>query len=71
MFPSAAFELVKRFDELPDDAILPDKAACLVLGISERTLRYRIPEIPKIKISQGRGGRRVGDIRAHIRRGRA
>jgi hypothetical protein len=69
MFPSAAFELVKRFDDLPDDAVLPIKATALILGVSDRTVRYRL-DLPRIQISKARLGYRVGDIRDLVRRGR-
>jgi len=63
--------IVERFDRLPDDAVIPDPAAVAVLCVSERTLRYRMPNLPKIKISTKRQGRRVGDIRALVRGGAA
>jgi hypothetical protein len=71
MFNPAVFELVKRFDELPDDALLPTKGTALVLGVSERTIRTgRLNSLSRIQISDGRYGFRVGDIRALIRAGR-
>jgi len=69
MYSPAVFELVKRFDELPDDCVLPDKAVSLILGVSDRTTRYRL-DLPRVQISQKRYGRRVGDVRALIRKGR-
>jgi len=70
MYTPAAFELVKRFDDLPDDCVLPDKAVSLILGVSDRTTRYRL-DLPRVQISQRRYGRRVGDVRALIHRGRS
>jgi hypothetical protein len=60
------FEIIKHFDELPDDAIVPDPIARLVLNESERSFRRDRP-VPKIQIGDRRGGVRVGDIRALVR----
>jgi hypothetical protein len=57
------FEYVKRVNDLPDDAIVPDAAAAILLGISYTTLR-RVNPVPRIQISERLGGRRLGDIRA-------
>lgn len=59
-------ELAKRFGDLPDDAILPDPAAAIILGISIWTLKRRDP-VRRIMISPRRSGRRAGDIRALAR----
>jgi hypothetical protein len=56
-------EIVRRVDDLPDDAILPDPASAIVLGISLTTLR-RLNPVPRIRISERVSGRRLGDIRA-------
>ena len=61
-----AFEIVKQFDELPRDMIMPPKPSAILLGISERTLRRSAP-IPRRKITARKSGFRVGDIRDHIR----
>jgi len=58
--------IVKRFDTYPDDAIIPDPAAAIILGTSTWTLRRRNP-VPARQISPNRRGRRAGDIRAHAR----
>jgi hypothetical protein len=60
-------EIVERFDRLPDDAVIAVPAAAAVINVSERTLRYRMPNLPKIRISMKREGCRVGDIRALVR----
>jgi hypothetical protein len=65
---SNAFEIIKRFDSLPDDAVVQTKVTALVLGVSERTIRYH-PNLPRVQISTGRYGQRVGDIRALVRNG--
>jgi hypothetical protein len=68
MFNPTAFQLVKNFDDLPDSALLPTKAAALILGVSERTVRREVltPKLTRVQISAGRYGFRVGDIRALI-----
>jgi hypothetical protein len=60
-------DILERFDRLPDDAVIPDPAAAEVLSVSPRTLRYRMPQLPRIQLSRQRSGRRVGDIRALVR----
>ena len=61
-------EILRRFDALPDDAILPSRVTGIILGVSERTVRYH-PQLPRIQISPGRYGQRVGDIRKLARHG--
>ena len=61
-------EILQRFDTLPDDAILPSKITGIVLGLSERTVRYH-PALRRIQIARGRYGQRVGDIRKLAREG--
>jgi hypothetical protein len=66
MKPLSALELVKNFDALPDDAVVPTKVTEILLNTSEWTLR-RNPPLRRIQISQRRFGHRVGDLRALIR----
>jgi hypothetical protein len=61
-------EILVRFDVLPDDAILPSRVTGIILGMSERTIRYH-PNLPRVQISRGRYGQRVGDIRKLAREG--
>jgi hypothetical protein len=61
-----AFELIKHFDELPDDAVVQTKITALVLGLSERTVRSH-PKLPRTYLSQARYGQRVGHIRRLVR----
>jgi hypothetical protein len=61
-------EVLQRFDSLPDDAILPSRVTGIILGVSERTVRYH-PQLPRVQISRGRYGQRVGDIRKLARHG--
>jgi hypothetical protein len=65
---SRAFEIIKRFDDLPENAVVQTKITALVLGLSERTIRYH-PKLPRIALSQVRYGQRVGDIRQLVRQG--
>ena len=61
-------EILERFDVLPDDAVVPSKVTGIILGVSERTIRYH-PNLPRVQISRGRYGQRVGDIRKLCREG--
>jgi hypothetical protein len=63
---SRAFEIVKNFDLLPDDAVVQTKITSVVTGLSDRTIRYH-PKLPRRQISRGRVGQRVGDVRALLR----
>ena len=64
----ALSEILQRFDELPDDAVAPTKITAIILGLSERTVRYH-RHLTRIQVSPGRYGHRVGDIRALARNG--
>jgi hypothetical protein len=55
-------EILERFDLLPDDAVVPTKVTSTIIGTSERTVRYH-PKLPRVQVSEGRYGQRVGDIR--------
>jgi hypothetical protein len=61
-------EILERFDALPDDAIVPTKVTSILLGTSERSVRYN-PHLPRVQVSRGRYGQRVGDIRKIAREG--
>ena len=61
-------EALERFNSLPDDAILPSRITGIILGVSERTIRYH-PNLPRVQISRGRYDQRVGDIRKLCREG--
>jgi hypothetical protein len=63
----SALDLIRHFDELPDDAVVPLQVSRLMRGgVSEWTDR-RNPKIKTIDLSAKRKGHRVGDIRAHNR----
>jgi len=54
-------EIVRRFDQLPDDAVVPTRVTAAVHGVSPRTVR-RI--YPSVQLSPNRKGQRVGTLRA-------
>jgi hypothetical protein len=66
MKPRDPFEILKYFDRLPDDALVPRKVTAIILGMSERTVRRGLP-IPERRITERVLGHRVGDIRAMTR----
>lgn len=61
-------EILERFDALPDDAVVPSKITAVILGLSERTIRYH-ENLRRVQLSVGRYGQRVGDIRKLTREG--
>jgi len=61
-------EILECFDSLPDDAVVLSRVTGIILGVSERTIRYH-PYLPRVQISRGRYGQRVGDIRKLAREG--
>jgi hypothetical protein len=61
-------QILERVESLPDDAVLPSKITAIVLGLSEKTVRYH-PHLSRVQISRGRYGQRVGDIRKLCREG--
>lgn len=58
--------MIAHVDGLPDDALLPDPAAALLLGISVDTLRRSNP-VPPIQVAPRCRSRRLGDIRKRYR----
>jgi hypothetical protein len=64
-----ALELIRNFDELPDDAVVTLEVSRIIRGsVSEWTDRRNPdPRLPRIPISLNRYGHRVGDIRAVVR----
>jgi hypothetical protein len=70
MHPIDYAAIVSRFGSLPDDAIIIDPAAAILLGISIWTLRRNNP-VPPVQITPSRRGRRAGDIRTLVRGGAA
>jgi hypothetical protein len=66
MSPDAIRKKLQELDQLPDDAIIADPVAAEALSISLRTLRRRNP-VPRVQLSPGRIGRRLGNIRSAVR----
>jgi hypothetical protein len=62
-------EQIENFDRLPDDAVVSDVVARIILNSPERTFRQHRP-VPRVQLSPQRGGCRVGDIRDLVRSGR-
>ena len=46
---------IKKFDDLPDDAVVPRRVTAAVLHMSERTVRR---SVPTVKLSARRRGNR-------------
>jgi hypothetical protein len=59
-------EKLAEYDSLPDDALVSDAVAAVILSISVWTLRRENP-VPARQISERKRGRRVGDLRAKVR----
>jgi hypothetical protein len=53
-------DTIKKFDDLPDDAVVPRRVTAEVLGMSERTVRR---SVPTVNLSLRRRGNRVGTVR--------
>jgi hypothetical protein len=64
-----ALELIRHFDELPDDAVVSLEVSRIIRGgVSEWTDRRNPdPRLPRIPTSPNRFGHRVGDIRGVVR----
>jgi hypothetical protein len=60
-------DFLKRFDALPDDAVIKTHETAAVTSLSERVVR-RI--FQRIWLSENRYGQRVGDVRELLKRGR-
>jgi hypothetical protein len=68
MKPLSALELIRNFDQLPDDALVPPKVLEILTGISEWTRRRNQKlSLPRVPISEHRYLYRAGDIRAAVR----
>jgi hypothetical protein len=61
-------EILERFAALPDDGVVPSSVTAIILGVSERVVRYH-PQLPRVQVSRGRYGQRAGDIRLIARGG--
>jgi len=59
--PNYLTEILRKFDSLPSDAVIPIEAAAVLHSVSEKTVAKNYPTG---RLSAGRIGVRVGDIRA-------
>jgi len=57
-------EILRQFDQLPDDAVVPCELTAILHGVSERTVRRTYPSV---QLSPNRKGQRVGTLRAMSR----
>jgi hypothetical protein len=57
-------EILRRFDDLPNDAVVPTRVTALIHGVSPRTVRRTYPSV---RLSPNRKGQRVATIRAMSR----
>ena len=60
--PRDIVAILRRIPDLPDEAIIPDAVAAIILNISPRSLR-RNKSLPRVRIGQRMGGRQLGAIR--------
>jgi len=56
----------KRFESLPDDAVVDENFTASLLGVSIWTVR-RDQQTARVQLSARRFGRRVGDLRRKLR----
>ena len=61
-------DICRRFDDLPNSAVVCAAVVRALTGLSERTIRYH-PLLPRVYISADRYGFRVGDIRKLLNNG--
>jgi hypothetical protein len=59
--PGYLAEILAKFDELPNDAIVPVAAAAALHSVSDETVRRKYD---LVRLSAGRVGVRVGTLRA-------
>jgi hypothetical protein len=59
---------IELFESLPNEAVVRTPVTEAVTGLSGRTIRYH-PDLPRVQLSEGRYGQRVGDIRKLLREG--
>ena len=60
-------DLVKNFDSLSDDVLVPEKVTDAIRNVSEWSRRRNPPPIRRIQVAPNRFHNRVGDIRAYVR----
>jgi hypothetical protein len=57
-------DILSRFDQLPDDAVVPSSVTAALHNVHPKTVRRNYPSV---QLSPGRYGQRVGDLRAMAR----
>jgi hypothetical protein len=60
-------KLLDQIEHLPDTALVDDDVAGLILGGITRWTVNRIPDLPRIQVSERRHRRRLGDLRKRAR----
>jgi hypothetical protein len=65
---SREFEILRGWDELPNDAIISVKTAAFILNLNERTVRYH-PHLQRVWLSKARYGFRRADVCRLLRGG--
>jgi hypothetical protein len=63
--PEFIADILRQFDSLSDDAVIPVGAAAALHNLSDKTI---LRSYPTVRLSAGRIGVRVGDLR-NIARG--
>lgn len=58
-------KLLEQVENLPDTALVDDDTTALIWGVSRWTVGRS--DLPKVKVSDRRHRRRLGDIRAKLR----
>jgi hypothetical protein len=67
-YTEETLRVLKYFDDLPDDAVVPLRMSRMLRGnVSKWTDNRNPPPLRTIRISSGRLGHRVGDLRALVR----
>jgi hypothetical protein len=66
MRPRDVSDILRYFDQLPDQAVVPQKVTALLIGESARSLRRKKP-IPTYPINGSLRGNKVGDVRRLLR----
>jgi hypothetical protein len=62
------FDICRHFDDLPNSAVVSTAVACVVTGLSDRTVRNH-PLLPRVYTSRDRYGFKVGDLRKLLSEG--
>jgi hypothetical protein len=58
--------IIRRVPDMPDESILPDPVAAVLLGVSVKSLNRNNP-VPPIELGPRMRGRNLGHIRALAR----